>query len=154
MLWAIFEIGVSMASPQVAQTFRVRPWSQWHLKYKRGWMCGFMPGMSPTWEEYGHFITHTKVCWPQSSRVLVDLLYRYVDSLFIALDANFCLRCHTVSNNKSDPSLSQGWGYFVEDATFKKYLSDHKNDTQEVCSCTLNLLAHSHLSPEKCMLES
>jgi len=53
--------------------------------------------------------------------------------LFVALDANFCLRRHAVLNNMSDPSLSQGWAYFVEDTAFKQYLCDHKGDIQEVC---------------------
>jgi len=66
-------------------------------------------------------------------KILVDTSCRDIDALFVALDANFRLRRRAVSNNASDPSLSQGWAYFVEDTAFKKYLGDHKSDTQEVC---------------------
>jgi len=69
-------------------------------------------------------------------QVSTDFLYRDIEVLFVALDANFCLRCRAVSNDQSDPSLSQGWAYFVEDTAFKKYLCDHKNDTQEACLLT------------------
>ena len=65
-----------------------------------------------------------------------DFLYRDIDALFVALDANFRLRHRAVLNDQSDPSLSQGWAYFVEDTAFKKYLCDHKNDTQEACLLT------------------
>ena len=69
-------------------------------------------------------------------RVSTDYLYRDVDALFVALDANFRLRRRAVSNDQSDPSLSQGWAYFVEDTAFKKYLCDRKDDTQEACCLT------------------
>ena len=74
---------------------------------------------------------------------MADLLYRDTDALFVALDANFRLRRRAVSSNETDPSLSQGWAYFVEDSAFKKYLCDHKNDVQEVRSHTPDLLASS-----------
>ena len=57
------------------------------------------------------------------------------------MDANFRLRRRAVSSNETDPSLSQGWAYFVEDNAFKKYLRDHKNDVQEVRSYMPDLLA-------------
>ncbi|KAI5992012.1 hypothetical protein F5J12DRAFT_907442 [Pisolithus orientalis] len=60
----------------------------------------------------------------------------YVDALFVTLDANFCLRCHAVSNNENNLSLSQGWAYFVEDTMFKRYLSDHWHDIQEKSMCS------------------
>ncbi|KAI6046828.1 hypothetical protein EDC04DRAFT_2597920 [Pisolithus marmoratus] len=60
---------------------------------------------------------------------------RDVDALFVALDANFCLRHHAVSSNENDLSLSQGWAYFMEDRAFKAYLNDHKNNVQEKSTC-------------------
>ncbi|KAI6041640.1 hypothetical protein EDC04DRAFT_2867093 [Pisolithus marmoratus] len=41
-----------------------------------------------------------------------------------------------VLSSASDPSLSQGWAYFVEDSAFKQYLYDHKNDIQEKSTCS------------------
>ncbi|KAG1887841.1 hypothetical protein F4604DRAFT_1504436, partial [Suillus subluteus] len=43
-------------------------------------------------------------------------------ALFVTIDANFRLKCKVVSNNITDPSLSCGWTYFVEEAGYKEFL--------------------------------
>jgi len=73
--------------------------------------------------------------------------------LFVALDANFHLRCRAASNNENDPSLSQGWVYFVEDSAFKMYSNDHKNDIQEVSDHRPVILVVTHFNPEKHMFK-
>ena len=94
-------------------------------------MRSTMPGMSTTWEEHQCFVvSEVSYLWLRSEFWLT--LYRDVDVLFIALDANFRLRCRAILSNENDPSLSQGWSYFVEETTFKTYLHDHKNNIQEV----------------------
>ncbi|KAF8194573.1 hypothetical protein BJ912DRAFT_1030927 [Pholiota molesta] len=47
-----------------------------------------------------------------------EFLYR----LFIGLDANFRLKRRMVSSQASDPSLSNGWSYFVEEVDYKAFL--------------------------------
>ncbi|KAF9472585.1 hypothetical protein BDN70DRAFT_909114 [Pholiota conissans] len=47
-----------------------------------------------------------------------QFLYR----LFIGLDANFRLKRRMISSNASDPSLSNGWAYFVEEVDYKAFL--------------------------------
>lgn len=39
------------------------------------------------------------------------------------MDANFRLKQKMVSNNASDPSLSNGWAYFVQENEFKEFLN-------------------------------
>jgi hypothetical protein len=74
------------------------------------------------------------VCFPPSTHPIVNLqvTYRWLYSLFLAIDANFCLKRCLVSNNIKDPGLSCGWGYFVEEGQYKTYLCNHADVTQEV----------------------
>lgn len=48
------------------------------------------------------------------------------------IDANFRLKRRVVSSDEIDPSLSRGWAYFVEEASYKSHISDRAEDTQEV----------------------
>jgi hypothetical protein len=49
-------------------------------------------------------------------------------SLFIGIDVNFKLKWKNISNMKADPSLSQGWSYFVEETKYKSFLDKHGNN--------------------------
>ncbi|KAF8191380.1 hypothetical protein BJ912DRAFT_849516 [Pholiota molesta] len=48
---------------------------------------------------------------------------RYLYTLFLGMDANFRLKRKMVSNNATDPSLSNGWAYFVQENEFKEFLN-------------------------------
>jgi hypothetical protein len=37
-----------------------------------------------------------------------------------------------VSTDQKDPGLSRGWGYFVEENEYKRYLSNNGETLQEV----------------------
>ena len=95
-----------------------------------------MPGVSPTQEKHINFITGKASHHQSHFECRLIFVHRDVDALFVALDANFRLRRCAVLNDQSDPSLSQGWAYFMEDTAFKRYLCDRKDDTQEVCRLT------------------
>ncbi|KAG2342079.1 hypothetical protein BDR05DRAFT_976730 [Suillus weaverae] len=56
--------------------------------------------------------------------------------LFLAIDANFHLKRRTVSSDETDPSLSRGWAYFVEERSYKSYISDRAGDVQEKSTCS------------------
>ncbi|KAG1877378.1 hypothetical protein F4604DRAFT_1923970 [Suillus subluteus] len=60
---------------------------------------------------------------------------RWKYSLFLTIDANFCLACKNVSSDKVDPGLNKGWAYFVEEKAFKKFLHDTGKQPQEKSSC-------------------
>jgi hypothetical protein len=57
---------------------------------------------------------------------------RWLYALFIAIDANFRLKRRAVSKDSVDPSLSQGWAYFVEETAYKSYLEANSSKAQEV----------------------
>ncbi|KAG1825134.1 hypothetical protein DFJ58DRAFT_720018 [Suillus subalutaceus] len=48
-------------------------------------------------------------------------------ALFVAIDANFCLKWKAVSSDQVDPGLNAGWAYFVEEHTYKSYLSERRS---------------------------
>ena len=64
--------------------------------------------------------------------MLLTYFIRWLYSLFIGLDANFRLKRKIVSNELSDPSLSKGWGYFVDEVPFKEHLKQNWDQPVEV----------------------
>lgn len=69
---------------------------------------------------------------------------RYLYILFLAIDACFRLKRRLVSSEKKDPDLGSGWGSFVEDTSYRKYLLT-KTDQKEMSSCTgLSALDHAN----------
>src|ERR1700722_9668240 len=61
---------------------------------------------------------------------------RWLYSLFVGIDANFKLKRKKVSSEKVDPSLSQGWSFFVEETKFKAFLDKHGTLPQERSTCS------------------
>jgi hypothetical protein len=47
---------------------------------------------------------------------------RFLYVLILALDACFWLKRRIISSEKKDPGLGTGWGYFIEDKPYRKYL--------------------------------
>ncbi|OJA09031.1 hypothetical protein AZE42_11088 [Rhizopogon vesiculosus] len=60
---------------------------------------------------------------------------RWLYGLFFAIDANFRLKRKHVSSSASDPGISKGWAYFVEESAYKEYLEGHKHTSQERSTC-------------------
>lgn len=60
----------------------------------------------------------------------------------MAIDANFCLKRKKVPKDSVDPSLSKGWGYFVEETAYKEYLGGHMHTVQEVCIISTQRFSH------------
>ncbi|KAN0079965.1 hypothetical protein V8E55_009531 [Tylopilus felleus] len=56
--------------------------------------------------------------------------------LFIALDTNFRLKQKAVSSDEADPTLSNGWAYFVDECVYKEYLQTQMNVIQPKSSCS------------------
>ncbi|KAI6004158.1 hypothetical protein EDD15DRAFT_2385219 [Pisolithus albus] len=55
---------------------------------------------------------------------------------FIAIDANFRLKRKHVSSDAMDPSLSDGWGYFVQNSQYRTFLNKCWHDVQEKSTCS------------------
>ncbi|KAK0484153.1 hypothetical protein EDD18DRAFT_1311916 [Armillaria luteobubalina] len=63
---------------------------------------------------------------------------RWLYRLFIAVDANFRLCRLNVSDELNDPSLNQGYAYFVEEQGFKAYLKEYGDIIPEEEKSTCN----------------
>ncbi|KAG1864793.1 hypothetical protein F4604DRAFT_1882005 [Suillus subluteus] len=60
---------------------------------------------------------------------------RWLYTLFVAIDANFHLKRRIVSKDSTDPGLSRGWAYFVDETAYKAYILDHGDMLQEKSTC-------------------
>ncbi|KAK0478018.1 hypothetical protein EDD18DRAFT_1087465, partial [Armillaria luteobubalina] len=67
-----------------------------------------------------------------------NLEKRWLYRLFVAVDANFHLRRLNVSDELNDPSLNQGYAYFVEEQGFKAYLKEYGDIIPEEEKSTCN----------------
>ena len=81
-----------------------------------------------------------------------DIVGRWLYARFVAIDANFRLKRKHVSNNVTDPSLSRGWAYFVEDSQFLSFLNEHHHEAQEV-RASYSILLSIQYFPEKYLFE-
>ncbi|KAG2359746.1 hypothetical protein BDR07DRAFT_1452251 [Suillus spraguei] len=101
--------------------------------------CGHDPaGVDAT--QQGQLTVLCPACPQLGKNVPEDLTHvssneRWLYLLFLAIDANFCLKCCLVLNDIKDPGLSQGWGYFVEEGEYKTYIHNHADVRQEKSMC-------------------
>ncbi|KAG1720010.1 hypothetical protein EDB19DRAFT_1898572 [Suillus lakei] len=65
-----------------------------------------------------------------------DAPRQWLYGLFLTINANFQLKCKAVSNDNVDPSLSRGWGYFVEEEAYKCFLCSSVDTIQEKSMCS------------------
>ncbi|KAG1724932.1 uncharacterized protein EDB91DRAFT_1331171 [Suillus paluster] len=65
-----------------------------------------------------------------------DAPRQWLYGLFLAIDVNLRLKRKAVSNDNVDPSLSRGWGYFVEEDAYKGFLHDSADSIQEKSTCS------------------
>ena len=72
------------------------------------------------------------VLMPCNCDAAVNLDFSWLYALFVALDANFCLKRKAISSDEADPSLSSGWAYFVDECAYKEYLKTQVNVVQPV----------------------
>ncbi|KAG1772883.1 hypothetical protein EV702DRAFT_1048489 [Suillus placidus] len=106
-------------------------------------------GISPIKDQYNSFMRmirewrHLKMLnLPTALEKLTIKLERgslhqsWLYGLFLAIDANFWLKRKVVSKDSVDPSLSNGWGYFVKESVYKGFLNDNLNVNQEKSNCS------------------
>ena len=61
-----------------------------------------------------------------------DEVHRYLYETCIAIDANFRLKRRAISNEDRDAALGSGWGYFVQDKQYRRYILEN-TEQAEVC---------------------
>ncbi|KAJ7456326.1 hypothetical protein B0H11DRAFT_1739440 [Mycena galericulata] len=64
----------------------------------------------------------------------VDKKFQFLYMLLVALDANFKLKNRMRANERPDPSLGPGWGYFVEPARYRKHLKNYVPE-KDISTC-------------------
>lgn len=69
---------------------------------------------------------------------------RFIYTTFVALDANFRLKRRAISNETRDPSMSAGWGHFIEGSAYREHLKNYVNQ-DDVSSFCLPLLLRNPL---------
>jgi hypothetical protein len=57
---------------------------------------------------------------------------RFLYALFVGIDANFRLKRKKVSTEERDPSLNEGWAFFVEEGPYKEHLAKHWDQKQSI----------------------
>jgi hypothetical protein len=70
------------------------------------------------------------------------------------MDANFRLRRKKVSTETKDPSLSQGYSYFVKTAPYLAHIEEYTGDKQEVCFLIHSYSVHIQITlfqPSSCV---
>ena len=83
------------------------------------------------------------------------IYFSWLYGLFIALDTNFRLKQKAMSSDEADPTLSNGWAYFVDECVYKEYLQTQMNVIQPVsvslwiCMlCLMSAIEESLLKPQ------
>ncbi|KAG6914117.1 hypothetical protein DXG01_002336 [Tephrocybe rancida] len=61
---------------------------------------------------------------------------KFIHALFVGIDANFRLKRRDVSSNDLDPSLGDGFAYFVKEGPYKEHLEKHKNEVEPKSNCS------------------
>jgi hypothetical protein len=69
------------------------------------------------------FLYVRNYCWIKS-------LFRWLYSLFLALDANFRLKLKDRKIN--DPELGSGWAYFVQNQHYIEHVSQATDETEVI----------------------
>ncbi|GJE90469.1 CxC2 domain-containing protein [Phanerochaete sordida] len=60
---------------------------------------------------------------------------KFIYTTFVAIDANFRLKRRTISNETHDPSMSSGWGHFVEGGPYREHLKNYVSQ-EDISTCT------------------
>lgn len=99
----------------------LRSWDPWCQCYLSRKVHSHLPCLSSTRREPPHQLKdHT-----QRTKEVSTILHMWLNSLFLSIDANFQLKCKNMSKESSDPSLSEGWSYFIKERNYKQHLSKH-----------------------------
>lgn len=66
---------------------------------------------------------------------------RFLNSLFVSIDANFRLKRKKISTDEIDPGLGHGIAYMVEETAFKHHLGRYAGETELVQSSDSSVLS-------------
>ncbi|KAG1842059.1 hypothetical protein F4604DRAFT_1884809 [Suillus subluteus] len=129
------------SDPKTAATFRVL--EHYHLLSFESKVSAFEFYNALSWMSDNTGLLPIKDRYDSFTRMIhewrhLKMLKRsgWLYGLFLAIDANFRLKRKAVSSDSVDPSLSCGWGYFVEDKAYKDFLHSGADSVQEKSTCS------------------
>ncbi|TFK60098.1 hypothetical protein BDN72DRAFT_779845 [Pluteus cervinus] len=61
---------------------------------------------------------------------------RWLNRLFLAMDANFRLKRRVKSSENVDPSLNKGWAYFVDHEPYMEHIQQFSDQSQAKSTCS------------------
>ncbi|KAF8190101.1 hypothetical protein BJ912DRAFT_850370 [Pholiota molesta] len=128
------------APPKDRYTTLLRMIHEWrHLKLMKRAGRGHAPGGIEGTKE-GECAVLCPAC-PQPGKNMLPTLnldrsLDFLQTLFVALDANFRLKRKHVSSIEADPGLNHGCAYFVEEKEYKEYLKDFMSDKEPKSTCS------------------
>ncbi|TFK60998.1 hypothetical protein BDN72DRAFT_778739, partial [Pluteus cervinus] len=61
---------------------------------------------------------------------------RWLNRLFLAMDANFRLKRRVKSSEDADPSLNKGWAYFVDQEPYMEHIKQFSEQAQAKSTCS------------------
>ncbi|KAG1884133.1 hypothetical protein F4604DRAFT_1677272 [Suillus subluteus] len=131
----------TVKNPCTAATFHVLDHFQMYTFESKGSVFEYYQSLACLMDNIRRH--QTKVGRPVRSNIMSLKAFRWLYGLFLAIDANFCLCRRNKSSEEVNPSLSKGWGCFVEETGFKYVLDAHAGQVQDKSSCashnTVNL---------------
>ncbi|KAG1845339.1 hypothetical protein F4604DRAFT_1688751 [Suillus subluteus] len=121
-------------NPWTAATFHLLDHFQMYTFESKGSAFKYYQSLS-------HLTDNIGTCQPKPGRNLpqdwenAPSHVKWLYGLFLAIDANFQLCRHNKASDQADPSLGNGWAYFVEQTGFKEVLDASSGQLQEKSSC-------------------
>ncbi|TFK60104.1 hypothetical protein BDN72DRAFT_779836, partial [Pluteus cervinus] len=82
---------------------------------------------------------------PDKERYVAQV--KWLNRLFLAMDANFRLKRRVKSSEEADPSLNKGWAYFVDHEPYMEHIKKFSEQLQAKSTCSShNAVNNSRLS--------
>ncbi len=88
--------------------------------------------LPPDWESISAEKRYVVYCRPEEGS---DVTWRFIYTLFLAIDANFRLRNAIVSTTDRDPPLGDGWAFFIEQAPYQEHIRSFVSQ-DDMASCS------------------
>lgn len=113
-------------------------------------MCCPLSSMPTAREKHGRKLATASgasmVCFLIVLRLMSNMVpCSFLDTLFVAIDANFRLKRKNVSSHESDPGLSKGLSYFVEDTRYREHIKNYISEA-ELVSYAVGISFRAHLN--------
>ena len=122
-----------VATLEANQTSRKRPWSSWHFCHNTWSMRRRMSSMSTPSTQHSAWLGDEAIAqevflaWTYLWHYLIS--FRWLYSLVLTVDANFCLK-NKDKNFRDDHPLGDGFGHWVSAEPYRVYLWEYGHQAE------------------------